>query len=143
MAYLKLSDLKGACVAQRALFKEHFGTGGEVTLSKVLSVADVFDWSWAAEHLLSPSTLAECEKARATAWAEYNKVRATAWAEYNKVCAPAWAECEKVRATALAEHNKVRATAWAKYDKTCATAWAKYDKTCATAWFKGWEADHT
>ena len=68
MAILKLSQLKGACSNQRALFRKHFGTGGEVTLAKVEAVADLFDWDWAASHLLSPPAKAEYDKVRAAAW---------------------------------------------------------------------------
>ena len=101
MAKLLLKDLKGACAEQRTLFKQHFGKGGEVTLTKVLSVASDFNWNWAARHLLSAPALAEYGKAIAPARAEYGKVCATAWAEYGKVCA-----------TALAEYDKVCASTW-------------------------------
>ena len=76
---LRHLKLKGACSEQVALFQKHFGQGGEVTLEKCLSVADVFDWSWAARNLLSPAADTEYERAKASALAEYERAKAAAF----------------------------------------------------------------
>src|SRR5271156_1006285 len=108
MAILKLSMLKGACREQRALFKQHFGQGGEVTLEKALSVVNDFDWDWAAAHFLSPSAWVEYDQVSTSAWVEYDQVRASAQVEYSHA---AWCENNRVRASAWfagweADHSK-------------------------------------
>ena len=122
MSILKLSDLKDACPEQRALFKQHFGQGGEVTLEKVLSVADQFDWHWAARHLLSRRALCE-----------YNRVYVLLRPEYRRDIDLAWVEYKSNRTDPGAHTEYVRATA---------SAHRKYISATAPAWFAGWEADH-
>src|SRR6202034_1692729 len=85
---------KGACEEQVALFAEHFGQGCEVTLEKCLSVAGIFDWSWAAKRFLLPTGQAEYFRVGATAWTEYFRVEATARAEYEHTVATAWEKYE-------------------------------------------------
>src|SRR5882757_8417376 len=121
---ITLADLDeaGACQSQRREFDRLFPEGVEVTPDLCEKYSDVFDWSWAAENLLSPS-----------AWAEYEKVTASALAEYEKVTEPAWAEFDKVTASAWAEFDKVTASAWAEYEKVRASALAEYGKVDARA----------
>ena len=90
-----------ACSSQVKEFKKRFGTSVEVTEELCLSLAHVFDFSWAAHNFLRAPALAEYEKVRDSALAEYERVRA-AMAEYEKVCA-AMAEYEKVCAVAFAK----------------------------------------
>ena len=89
---LTVDDLKQAlaCKDQVDLFREHFGDGGTVTLAKVRKVAALFNWDWAAQHLLSPKSRAEYKRATAPAWAEYQRATASALAEYKRAIAPAW-----------------------------------------------------
>lgn len=42
-----------ACPRDTALFRKHFADGNECTLDRVMSVALVFDWNFAARHLLT------------------------------------------------------------------------------------------
>ena len=130
---LTANDLEkaNACHSQIDLFREHFGDGGTVTLAKVRKVAALFDWDWAAEHLLSPKS-----------WAEYRRALASALAEYNRATASAWAEYDRARAPALAKHDRARAAAQAEYDRATAPALAEYQRAKAPAWFAGWKADH-
>ena len=86
---------KGACYAQVELFRAKFGESVRVTQRLCVSVADAFDWNWAAGHLLSKP-----------AWAEYERVTAPAW----RVWAPARAEYERV----WAEYGRVTARTFAK-----------------------------
>ena len=81
-----------ACRTQCDLFQDTFGDQVEVTVELAISVADKFDWTWAANNLLSYHALAEYKKAETPALAEYEKATAPAWAEYNKAKAPAWAK---------------------------------------------------
>ena len=95
--------LHKACAPQLELFKETFGDAVEVTEELAVQYAQVFDFGWAAHHLLSD-----------TARAEYYKVRDLALAEYHKVCG-----------TADAEYYKVHDLAWAEYHKVCAVAFVR------------------
>lgn len=65
----RMLQLKGACASQVALFAELFPKGCEVTVEACLSVADKFDWHWAAHNLLSAPALADYERVQASAWA--------------------------------------------------------------------------
>ena len=77
----KLLRSKRACTEQVDVFIALFGEdGGEVTIDRCLSVADKFDWDWAAEHLLSPPARAEYDRVVSPAWAEYKRVKALAFA---------------------------------------------------------------
>jgi hypothetical protein len=86
-----LADVR-ACSEQVDLFRSLFPTGVVVSRQTCLSVADQFDWSWAAENLLSQPTRAEYEKVDQPTRAEYEKVDQPTRAEYQKVCAGAFAE---------------------------------------------------
>ena len=117
---LKTLESLDACSRQRYLFRSKFGDSVEITESLCESVASDFDWSWAAQNLLSAPALAEYNRVRAAAWDEYDRVRAAAWDEYDRVCA-----------AALAEYDRVCAPAWAEYDRVCAPALAEYDRVRA------------
>ena len=78
---------KRACSSQVALFEELFPNDVEVTEAVCVSVADKFNWDWAAQNLLSASASAEYERVCAPASAEYERVRASASAEYERVTA--------------------------------------------------------
>ena len=114
----------GACRDQLALFKRKFGDSVEVTVQLAESVANEFDWDWAASKLLKAAAWDEYYRVRAAARDEYyhvtaaaraecKRVTAAAWAEYYRVTAPAFAECERVTAAARAECKRVGAAAFA------------------------------
>lgn len=50
---------KGACADQARFFRAIFGERAEVTIESCVAMADVFDWNWAALHLLSAPARAE------------------------------------------------------------------------------------
>ena len=97
----RMLKLKGACASQVALFAELFPKSVEITEGVCATVADKFDWDWAAANLLSPESYAEYQRVCALAYAEYQRVCALAYAEYQRVRAPAYAEYERVRAPAF------------------------------------------
>jgi hypothetical protein len=127
----RLLQSKGACASQVALFAETFPHGAEITEAVCLSVADKFDWDWAAQNLLSPEFDAEYARVRAQADAEYARVRAPAYAEYQRVRAPAYAEYKRVRAQADAEYQRVCAQADAEYARVRAPAYAEHQRVRA------------
>ena len=122
-----LSDLRaaGACADQVALFEARFGDGVDVTEALCLSVADLFDWNWAAGYLLP-----------ALARVEYRRALAPALAEYERTVAPALAEYERTVAPARAEYERALAPAWTEYDRAdraLAPARAEYDRAAAVS----------
>ena len=76
---------KGACATQAALFTELFPKGVEITEEVCVNVADKFNWSWAAEKLLSEPANAEYRRATAPAYEEYRRATALAYAAYQRV----------------------------------------------------------
>ena len=90
---LKLSTLveHGACSDQTKLFKKMFGNSVRVTEKLCLSVADKFNFKWAARNLLTLEARAEYDRVAASARAEYERVSASALAEYERVSASAFA----------------------------------------------------
>jgi cell division septum initiation protein DivIVA len=142
---LLLSDLRaaGACQDQVDLFRKHFKGGGTVTLARARKVASLFDWDWAARHLLSSAGQADYERVKAPALADYQRVEVPALADYQRVKASAWADYERVKAPAWAEYQRVKASAWAEYQRATAPAWAEYQRAMASAWFAAWKQDHS
>ena len=142
MKHLTEADLrsKNACHLQLKLFIKTFPNG--VTLRSeaqairlAKSMADKFDFEWAAEKLLDAPAEAACrkavaparaayEKAADTAWVAYEEAKATAWAAYKEAKAAAWAAYREVRASALAAYREAEAAALAAYKKAKAVAFA-------------------
>src|ERR1700678_1898877 len=99
----QLLEDHSACSAQVELFIKHFPEGATVTLDRCREVAQIFNWDWAAEHLLTAPALAAYYKARAAALAAYYKARAAAaWAAYCEARAPAWTAYNEACAAAFA-----------------------------------------
>ena len=84
-----IKDAGGEC-EQVDLFERLFGAEVDVTPELCAEHDSKFDWNWAAEHLLTPTGLAEYQRVQAPAWAEYQRVQAPAWAEYERVLALAF-----------------------------------------------------
>ena len=101
-----------ACNSQIELFIKHFPEGATVTLDRCREVAQIFNWDWAAEHLLTAPALAAYYKARAAAKAAYYEARAAA---------------------AKAAYYEARAAARATYYEACDAAWTAYCEACAAA----------
>ena len=110
-----------ACPSQAELFDNTFGDSVEVTPELCLSVADKFDWDWAALHLLSSVAQADYVRAKATAQADYDRATAPAQADYFRATALASGKCY----TARADYDRAKATAWADYVRATAFAFGK------------------
>jgi hypothetical protein len=126
MTILILDTLKakGACADQLRLFEEMFGQSVDVTRDLCVSVADKFNFTWAARELLTAPALADYERATATAWPDYERATATAWADYGRATATAWADYGRATATARADYGRAMATARADYGRARAAAFA-------------------
>ena len=124
---------KGACSSQVDLLEKHAGKKGyiEPTDRNAIKFASVFDFYWAAQHLLNEEDLAEYKKAYPPIEAEYQKSYAPIWAEYEKAHAPIVAEYEKAIAPIKAEYQKAIAPIDAEYEKAIAPILAKYKKAHA------------
>ena len=78
-----LLESNGACASQVKLFREHFGEGpAPLDDETAKRMAQVFDWEWAALHLLPTPLWEEYNAKHATLWAKYNAKNATLWEEY-------------------------------------------------------------
>lgn len=67
-----------ACKSQVHRFEALFGTEVIVTPEAAVAVADQFDFSWAAKHLLSPAGYEALDEATAPARKAYDEAMATA-----------------------------------------------------------------
>jgi hypothetical protein len=102
----QLTD-QSACKDQVDLFRTMFGESVNVTQKLCVSVADKFDFEWAASHLLTPSALADYERAKASAQADWERAVAPARADYRRAKGSAQADYERARAKAFAKaYNK-------------------------------------
>ena len=81
---------KGACADQRRTFAELFPDGVEITEAICLSVANKFDWGWAAASLLPAPLYADYEAKRDPLYADYVAKRAPLDADYKAKCAAAF-----------------------------------------------------
>ncbi len=68
---------KRACKDQVALFREMFGDSVEITEELCASFAR-FDFTWAAQHLLSVAAWDDYLRNRETAWADYLRIKGSA-----------------------------------------------------------------
>ena len=114
---ITLAQLRGACSAQRDLFKQTFGEQVHLTLELAEKHAADFDSDWAAQTLLPRALLAEYERQKAPLWAEYERQKAPLWAEYERQKAPLWAEYERQEAPLWDEYERQRAPLWAGYQR--------------------------
>jgi len=95
---------KNACVGQVELFRDKFGDAVEVSEGLCKSMACMFNFDWAARHLLSDTAWKAYEEAKATAWKACGEGKATGWAwkDYEEATAPALKACGEARAAAFA-----------------------------------------
>jgi hypothetical protein len=94
-----------ACQGQINLF----GQEVIVTPDACEQVAELFNWDWAAQHLLPGDLQAEYQRQCAPLWAECNRKRALLWTEYQRQYAPL-----------LAGYERKRALLWTEYQYRCA-----------------------
>jgi hypothetical protein len=103
-----------ACADQVALFRKHFPTNqASVTPAACLTLAEVFDFGWAAEHLLTTTAWSQYDVAVAPARAQYDAVHTAAWAQYSAACAPERAQYDAAVTPARAQYDAAVAVAFA------------------------------
>jgi hypothetical protein len=119
--FLSTLIVHGACRDQVDLFRTTFGDSVEITPNLCKQYAQSFNYTWAAQHLLSATALELYDETCATARELNEETCATAWKLYDETCA-----------TARKLNEETCATAWKLNKETCATAWKLYDETCAS-----------
>ena len=112
---------KRACVNQLALFSATFPEGVEVTPEVCVSVADKFDWNWAAANLLPPLLVADFDAKRALLVADYYAKRAPMYADFDAKRAPMYADYTAKVAPLQADYDAKRALLVADYDAKVAS----------------------
>jgi len=113
---LKQLQDAGACEEQQKLFKQAFGEQVEISEALAVQYAKVFNWEWAAEHLLSVLGRKAYREAVAAAVKAYHEAVVTAAKTY----------CE------------AEATAAKAYDEAVAAAWKTYREARAIAFYRAY-----
>jgi len=131
--YITLKQLQdaGACEEQQKLFKQAFGEQVEISEALAVQYAKVFNWEWAAEHLLSVLGRKAYREAEATAWKTYCEAEAAAWKTY----------CE-AEAPAAKAYDEAVVAAYTAYREAVAAAWKTYREAKAIAFYRAYVEDH-
>ena len=110
----KLLESLGACSSQVKAFREIFGEE-EAPLTKEIAIAyaSVFDWSWAAEHLLSEGK-----------FKAYKEADALLWKAYEEAEAPLLKSYEEAEAPLLKAYKEAKAPLWKSYEEANALLFA-------------------
>jgi len=114
-----------ACNSQVKLFMEIFPEGAEVSEDIAVSVADKFDWNWAASNLLSPEGWNTYEEAEASLYKAYKEAVAPLLNAYNEAVAPL-----------LNAYNEAVAPIWKAYKEAVAPLWKAYEEAKAKTFAK-------
>jgi hypothetical protein len=123
-----------ACADQVDLFRVLFGDSVGITEELCVSVADKFDFGWAAVHLLTKAARADYDRAVASARADYERITVPARADYDRARASALADYDR------ADYERITVPAQADYDRAWASARADYERVVAKAFAKAYNA---
>ena len=93
----------GACHGQVVLFRKTVGLSTPVTRALCLQHASVFDWQWAADHLLTDAQHRAYQEDIAPADRAYDEARASADRAYQEAIAPARRAYDEAIASAFAD----------------------------------------
>ena len=118
--YLTVALLQehGTCREQVDLFAATFPDGVEITEAVCLSIADKFDFEWAAARLFTAGEWAEYDAKRAPILEEYRVKRAAIWTEYIAGRARIWEEYSTECAPIAAEYFRQRAALFGRIAST-------------------------
>ncbi len=109
----QMLEAVGACQGQVTLFKKLFPDGAPLTIEAALSVADKFNWGWAADKFLSKK-----------GWKAYDDARTLALKAYEEADALAWEACGEAKTTGGKSYWGVMVPAWKAYSEARALAFA-------------------
>jgi hypothetical protein len=106
-----------ACAPQVKLFKELFPDGAEVSEETAISVANKFDWDWAASNLLSASGREVYEEAEAPILKAYEEAEAPLLKAYKEAIAPLWEDYKEAIAPLLKAYEEAEAPLLKAYEE--------------------------
>jgi len=129
MITYQILEAKGACESQVSLFKELFLKG--LTVETALSVADKFDFSWAAEALLSEEGRKAYDEAEAPLREAYEEAEAPLWKAYQEAKASLWEPYDEAEASLWKAYREVMEPLWKAYDEAEAPLRKVYKEACA------------
>ena len=114
----------GACQHQVSDFKKRFRAGrARVTIARAKALADVYDWRWAARHLLPAPARRAYMAATAPARRAYEAASKQARQDFNSALAEAWKAYDAAgTAEALHAVSVVTAQGWQAYYSAVAPA---------------------
>ena len=126
----KILKAKGACTSQVLEFRERWPRGLTLTSEEqarevALIAAQVFDWDWAAQNLLSPEGRREFRRVAEPALQEYLRVDNAAFQEYLRIKDAARQEYLRVIEPARQEYLRIKDAAWQEFENQCAVAFAE------------------
>jgi len=132
---------KEACRDQVKEFRKRFPNGVTFKDTKdakrqCKAVASVFDWDWAARHLLNKPLWGEYWKARRPLYDEYLKAKRPLWDEYEKARQPLWDEYKKAEQPLWDEYKKASQPLYDEYEKARQPLWDEYKKARAVLFAK-------
>jgi hypothetical protein len=131
---LALLKSKGACANQVALFKQHFGEGpAPLDDATAIKMARVFDFSWAADNLLSEEGRKAYKEAMAALRKAYEESRAALWKAYEEAEAPLWKAYEEAKAPLWKAYKEAEAPLWKAYEEAKAPLRKAYEEAKALA----------
>lgn len=104
----------GACEEQVQEFERRYGQETTVTVDACLAVACVFNWHWAASHLLSDEALAAYKAVERPALVAYEAAERPAWEAYMDVQRPAMEAYMAVWRPAMEAYRAEQAKAFAE-----------------------------
>ena len=114
MITYKMLEAKGACESQASLFKELFPNGASLSVEIAVSVADKFDWDWAANNLLTQGGKKAYQEAKAPLWKAYQEAEAPLWKAYQEAKAPLWKAYEEAEAPLWKAYEEAEAPLFAE-----------------------------
>ncbi len=135
---LTLITLKtnNACNEQVELFQKLFGDSVEITPELCIKHANDFDFTWAANNLLSKSSLYKYRNIRDTEYAIYINERNTEWGKYLTKETMARNKYNISRNTTSNEYNDKNSVVYKKYYAERKSASDKYDNKTNTIYNK-------
>ena len=127
---------KGACAGQVRLFKRRYGGSVRVTKRECIAAAQLFDWDWAAQNLLSAPARRAWDEAIVTARRAWDEAIVTARRARGEAIVTARRAYHEATATAERAYHEATATAERAWDEATATVRRAYHEARAVAFYQ-------
>lgn len=119
---------KNVCEKQTDLFWSLFKERVEITEELCVSVANMFNWDWAAENLLSPLFREKYVRDSKPFLAEYNQERISFWDKYDRDVIPFQDECNRALILLVRKYNSAVGPPPKEYDHDLGLLLEKYNR---------------